>query len=117
MAGGYEFDPEAAKRFEKGLRDAVAEMEEVGYFEITSRQGYGFSSLSMTGLAVGDAQLASDFAEFCDRWGLAVKEKIHDANLKWLAQGFNTLQLEIPFVGVRGVGLEGFGTDPVVIPK
>lgn len=80
MTGGYEFDPEAAKRVEKGLKDAIAEMEEVGYFEVTSQQGYGFSSLSMTGLAVGDASLASSFAEFCDRWGYAVKEKIHDAN-------------------------------------
>lgn len=77
---GYEFDPEAAKRVEKGLKDAIAEMEEVGYFEVTSQQGYGFSSLSMTGLAVGDAELASVFSEFCDRWGWAVKEKIHDAN-------------------------------------
>lgn len=32
---------------------------------------------------------------------------------KWRAQGFNTVQLEVSFVGVRSVQLEGFGTDPV----
>ncbi|MEV6114375.1 Imm50 family immunity protein [Streptomyces sp. NPDC052109] len=29
---------------------------------------------------------------------------------KWAAQGFNTLQVEISFSGVREVTLEGFGT-------
>ncbi|WP_070011169.1 hypothetical protein [Streptomyces abyssalis] len=89
MSGGYEFDPEAAKRVEKGLKDAIAEFEEVGYFSITSQQGQGFSSMSMTGLAMGDAQLASAFGDFCDRWGWAVKEKIHDANQMALGLGLN----------------------------
>jgi hypothetical protein len=85
VSGGYSFDPEAAKRVEKGLKDAIAELEEVGYFSITSQQGYGFSLLSMSGMAVGNSELASVFEEFCDRWDFAVKEKIHDANQ--LAQG------------------------------
>ena len=87
--GGYKFDPEAAKRLEKGLKDAIAELEEVGYFSISSQQGQGFSKLSMSGVTVGDAGLASVFSEFCDRWGWAVKEKIQDANSMAAGLGLN----------------------------
>ena len=76
MSGGYTFDPEAAKRVEKGLKDAVAELEEVGLFSVTSQQGHGFSRMSLSGLTLGDVALAAKFEEFCDRWGAAVKEKI-----------------------------------------
>ncbi|OEV09291.1 hypothetical protein [Streptomyces nanshensis] len=80
MSGGYTFDPKDVKKVERGLKDAIAELEEIGLFSITSQQGNGFSRLAMSGLATGDAQLASALEEFCDRWGFAVKEKIHDAN-------------------------------------
>ncbi|HEV7626246.1 MAG TPA: hypothetical protein VGO89_07105 [Streptomyces sp.] len=87
--GGYGFDPEAAKRLERGLKDAIAELQEVGYFSISSQQGKGFSELSMSGLAAGDSELASKFEEFCDRWGYAVKEKIRDANQMAAGLGLN----------------------------
>ncbi|MDN3265459.1 Imm50 family immunity protein [Streptomyces sp. CSDS2] len=32
---------------------------------------------------------------------------------KWVAQGFNTVQVEITFGGVRTITLEGFGTNSV----
>ena len=32
---------------------------------------------------------------------------------KWAAQGLNTVQAEISFVGARDISLEGFGRDPV----
>jgi hypothetical protein len=80
VSGGYEFDPQAVKRVEKGLKDAIAELEQVGTFTITSQQGHGFSNLALSGLAMGDAELARNFEEFCDRWGWAVKTKIQDAN-------------------------------------
>lgn len=32
---------------------------------------------------------------------------------KWRAQGFNTVQVEIVFVGARDIRLDGFGRDPV----
>lgn len=87
--GGYEFDPQAAKGIEKGLKDATAELEEVGLFSITSQQGHGFSRLALSGVTLGDAALASKFEEFCDRWGAAVSEKIHDANQLAAGLGLN----------------------------
>lgn len=89
MSGGYEFDPEAARRVEKGLKDAITELEEVGYFSITSQQGHGFSRMSLSGMTLGDAALAAKFEEFCDRWGAAVQEKIHDANQLAVGLGLN----------------------------
>ncbi|MEW2283846.1 Imm50 family immunity protein [Streptomyces sp. NPDC047841] len=32
---------------------------------------------------------------------------------KWNAQGFNTVQIEISFSGLRSLTLEGFGTDVI----
>lgn len=87
--GGYEFDPQAAKRVEKGLKDATAELEEVGLFSITSQQGHGFSRMALSGVTLGDAALAAEFEEFCDRWGSAVSEKIHDANQLAAGLGLN----------------------------
>ncbi|NLU72179.1 hypothetical protein HCC61_05675 [Streptomyces sp. HNM0575] len=86
---GYEFDPHAAKQIEKGLKDAIAELEEVGLFSITSQQGHGFSRMSLSGMTLGDAALADKFEEFCDRWGAAVSERIHDANQLALGLGLN----------------------------
>ncbi|MDI3405403.1 hypothetical protein [Streptomyces cavernicola] len=84
---GYKFDHEAAKQVEKGLTDAIGELEEVGYFSITAQQGHGFVFLMMSGLDMGDRELADVFGAFCGRWGLNVKMKIQDANE--LAAGLN----------------------------
>ena len=35
-----------------------------------------------------------------------------DPPAKWAQQGFNTVQVELVFVGANGISMEGFGRDP-----
>ncbi len=76
---GYTFDPEAARRVEKGLRQAIAELNELG-FDIEAQQGRGFSDLQMTHMESGHPGLQSTFEKFCERWGWGVRGHIQDAN-------------------------------------
>ena len=78
-ADGYGFDPEAAQRVEKGLRDAISELNELG-LDLESQMGRGFSRLEVSHTEAGHAGLKSTFEEFCERWGWGVRGKIQEAN-------------------------------------
>lgn len=77
---GYRFDAESARQVERGLTDAINELEETGYFSITAQQGHGFQSLRMSGMEMGSGELADAFGQFCDRWAPAIHSKMQDAN-------------------------------------
>lgn len=85
MSGdGYAFDPEAAEKVEKGLNQAIAELNELG-FDIQAQMGRGFDDLQLSHMEAGHPGLESTFEEFCERWGWGVRNGIQDANS--LAQG------------------------------
>ncbi|NLU66685.1 hypothetical protein [Streptomyces sp. HNM0574] len=79
MAGGYRLDPDALRKVEKGINDAMEELKEFG-FDISANLGHGFSDMELKGLEVGDAELTDAFAGFCDRWGWGVHGLMQDAN-------------------------------------
>ncbi|SCK35757.1 hypothetical protein [Streptomyces sp. WMMB 322] len=80
MSGGYKFDPAAAKQVEQGLKAATAELEETGFFSITAQQGQGFQFLMMSGMEMGNGELADVFGQFCGLWGMAIHEKMQHLN-------------------------------------
>lgn len=80
MSGGYKFDPAAAKQVEQGLKAATAELEETGFFSITAQQGQGFQFLMMSGMEMGNGELAEVFGQFCGLWGMAIHAKMQDLN-------------------------------------
>lgn len=76
---GYTFEPEAAKQVEKGLRDAIAELKELG-FDHQAQLGMGFSDLELSHKQAGHAGLQQAFDTFTERWGWGIRGKIQDAN-------------------------------------
>ncbi|SCK33980.1 hypothetical protein H181DRAFT_02800 [Streptomyces sp. WMMB 714] len=80
MSGGYKFDPQAAKLVQQGLKAATAELEDTGFFSINAQQGQGFQFLQMSGMEMGNGELASVFGQFCGRWGMAINGKMQDLN-------------------------------------
>jgi len=76
---GYAFDPEAAQQVEKGLNDAIAELDELG-FDIQAQMGRGFDDLQLSHMEAGHPGLESTFANFCERWGWGVRNGVQDAN-------------------------------------
>jgi hypothetical protein len=76
---GYAFDPEAAKKIEKGLNDAIAELNELG-FDIQAQMGLGFDDLQLSHMEAGHPGLESTFENFCERWGWGVRNGVQDAN-------------------------------------
>ncbi|MDH6133293.1 hypothetical protein P3T37_002688 [Kitasatospora sp. MAA4] len=77
MADSYQVDPNALKNTAKGINDAVAELKTLGIDE-SAEVGRGFSSLSLTGMQVGNAGLQSALDDFCGRWGWGVRTLVHD---------------------------------------
>ncbi|MFD7921630.1 hypothetical protein ACFV3R_20685 [Streptomyces sp. NPDC059740] len=77
--GRYQVDPEILERVTKGINATLSELKELG-IDSQAEAGRGFSSLSMTGMQVGHAGLASDFSTFCDRWEWGVRALVSEAN-------------------------------------
>ncbi|MEV6107980.1 hypothetical protein AB0M28_25235 [Streptomyces sp. NPDC051940] len=80
--GGSEdlrIDAQSVQLITKGLRDAVAELKDVGS-STGAVLGKGFSDLSMTGMEAGHYALSVDFEDFCERWEWGVRALVQDAN-------------------------------------
>lgn len=81
MSGGdgYAFDPEAAEKIERGLNNAISELNDLG-FDIESQMGRGFDNLSLSPREAGHPGLESTFEDFCERWGWGVRNGVQAAN-------------------------------------
>lgn len=82
MGGGSEdlrIDADSVRQITQGLRDAVAELRDVGN-GTGSVMGKGFSELAMTGMEAGHHGLSVDFEDCCERWEWGVRALIQDAN-------------------------------------
>ncbi|WP_107048605.1 hypothetical protein [Streptomyces sp. NRRL S-87] len=73
-------DPEAVRNITTGLRGAVAGLRETGTAGGAS-MGAGFSSLAMTGMEAGHADVAGAFEDFCERWEWGVRALVQDAGV------------------------------------
>ncbi|WP_371624829.1 hypothetical protein OG245_19820 [Streptomyces sp. NBC_01116] len=72
-------DPVSVQLITTGLREAVAELKEVGT-GTGAVLGKGLSELSMTGMEAGHHGLSVDFEDFCERWEWGVRALVQDAN-------------------------------------
>lgn len=79
MADGFAVDRAALAEAAQGLNDVISGLSGLGLDE-TGEVGRGFSGLALTGLQVGDAELASAFGNFCDRWSWGVRTLVQDGN-------------------------------------
>lgn len=76
---GYVVNPEALKLAEKGINEAIAELQSVGIAGL-AESGRGFSSLELTGVELGYAPLQAIFTDFCERWSWGVRSLVQDGN-------------------------------------
>lgn len=72
-------DPVSVQQITTGLREAVAELKEIGN-GTGAVLGKGLSELSMTGMEAGHHGLSVDFEDFCERWEWGVRALVQDAN-------------------------------------
>ncbi|MFJ9637129.1 hypothetical protein [Streptomyces sp. NPDC101178] len=72
-------DPVSVQQITAGLREAVAELKEIGT-GTGAVLGKGLSELSMTGMEAGHHGLSVDFEDFCERWEWGVRALVQDAN-------------------------------------
>ncbi|MEU4918767.1 hypothetical protein AB0G29_05255 [Streptomyces parvus] len=72
-------DPVSVQQITSGLREAVAELREIGT-GTGAVLGKGLSELSMTGMEAGHHGLSVDFEDFCERWEWGVRALVQDAN-------------------------------------
>ena len=79
MADGFAVDRAALAEAAQGLNDVISELSGLGLDE-TGEVGRGFSGLALSGSQVGDAELASAFGKFCDRWSWGVRTLVQDGN-------------------------------------
>ncbi|MDQ0697136.1 MULTISPECIES: hypothetical protein [Streptomyces] len=83
MSGGgaedLNVDPVSVQLITTGLREAVAELKEIGN-GTGAVLGKGLSDLSMTGMEAGHHGLSVDFEDFCERWEWGVRALVQDAN-------------------------------------
>ena len=79
MADGYAVDRTALAEAAQGLNDVISDLSGLGIDE-TGEVGRGFSDLALSGLQVGDSDLASAFGDFCDRWSWGVRTLVQDGN-------------------------------------
>ena len=79
MADGFAVDRAALAEAAQGLNDVISELSGLGLDE-TGEVGRGFSDLALSGSQVGDAELASAFGKFCDRWSWGVRTLVQDGN-------------------------------------
>jgi hypothetical protein len=79
MADGYAVDRTALSEAAQGLNDVISDLSGLGIDE-TGEVGRGFSDLTLSGLQVGDSDLAGAFGNFCDRWSWGVRTLVQDGN-------------------------------------
>ncbi|MFJ2432728.1 hypothetical protein ACIOWM_05910 [Streptomyces anulatus] len=83
MSGGgaedLNVDPVSVQLITTGLREAVAELKEIGN-GTGAVLGKGLSDLSMTGMEAGHHGFSVDFEDFCERWEWGVRALVQDAN-------------------------------------
>ncbi|MFD0038727.1 hypothetical protein ACOMD4_12860 [Streptomyces anulatus] len=83
MSGGgaedLNVDPVSVQLITTGLREAVAELKEIGT-GTGAVLGKGLSELSMTGMEAGHHGFSVDFEDFCERWEWGVRALVQDAN-------------------------------------
>jgi hypothetical protein len=79
MADGFAVDSAALAETAKGLNSVINSLSGLGIDE-TGEVGRGFSDLEMSGLDVGDPDLASAFGDFCGRWTWGVRALVQDGN-------------------------------------
>src|ERR1700677_2937243 len=79
MADGYAVARTALAEAAQGLNDVISDLSGLGIDE-TGEVGRGFSDLALSGLQVGDSDLASAFGDFCDRWSWGVRTLVQDGN-------------------------------------
>ena len=79
MADGFSVDQAALNATAQGINNTIGALKGLGIDE-TGEEGRGFSLLSLTGLQAGQADLASAFGDFCDRWSWGVRSLVQDGN-------------------------------------
>ena len=79
MADGFSVDQAALNATAQGINNTIGALKGLGIDE-TGEEGRGFSGLSLTGLQAGQADLASAFGDFCDRWSWGVRSLVQDGN-------------------------------------
>ncbi|MFE9421615.1 hypothetical protein ACFYNO_01490 [Kitasatospora sp. NPDC006697] len=79
MADSYEVDPNALNDTAKGIKEAIAELQKLGFSE-GGEVGRGFSDIALTGMQVGNGDLQGALDAFCERWGWGVRRLVHDGN-------------------------------------
>ncbi|MGW3112240.1 Imm50 family immunity protein [Streptomyces sp. SID4982] len=72
---------------------------------------YGGEVPPLSGVRVREIRLLEDGPALVLRFDLSTFPD--RAPEKWVAQGFNTVQLEIMFSGLRSLSVEGFGVEVV----
>ena len=79
MAGGFSVDRAALNESARGINDSIAALKSLGLDE-TAEVGRGFSGVALSGLQAGDAELATAFGGFCDRWSWGVRTLVQDGS-------------------------------------
>jgi hypothetical protein len=79
MAGGFSVDRAALNETARGINDSITALKGLGLDE-TAEVGRGFSGVALSGLQAGDAELATAFGGFCDRWSWGVRSLVQDGN-------------------------------------
>jgi hypothetical protein len=79
VADSYQVDPNALNETAKGIKDAIAELQKLGISE-SGEVGRGFSTIALTGMQLGSADLQGALDSFCERWSWGVRRLVHDGN-------------------------------------
>lgn len=79
MADGFAVDRAALAETAQGLNDVIGGLKGLGFDE-TAEVGRGFSGLALSGLQVGDGDLAGAFGNFCGRWSWGVRALVQDGS-------------------------------------
>ena len=79
MADGFAVDRAALRQTAQGVNDTITALKGLGLDE-TAAAGRGFAGVSLSGLQAGQAELASAFGGFCDRWSWGVRALVQDGN-------------------------------------
>jgi hypothetical protein len=79
MADGFAVDRAALAETAQGLNNVIGTLKGLGFDE-TAEVGRGFSGLALSGLQVGNGNLASAFGNFCGRWSWGVRALVQDGN-------------------------------------
>jgi hypothetical protein len=79
MADGYQVDPSALGAVARGINDVIAELDTVGGVA-TGGMGRGFTGVTPDPGQLGHGGAHSALAEFCLRWGVAVRGLVEQGN-------------------------------------